>query len=212
MGTRAAVPFRILTGIFVLVLLLVLVLGPTASITSTSTISLGTRTTEPTHRSVGGSSILESRDHLFALVVEDLEGFVEDRSQLREDRAATNATTFVVLDLRLGDAHPIHLPINVLPTQRERFRGRPKPAVATQPQDHFPNWVCFPHQLIDDFSWHKLVDFDGASLRSNLGKRVLVDDLPIDGIVHELPRELDPFVDRRRGHPSGITARSYIIF
>jgi hypothetical protein len=24
--------------------------------------------------------------------------------------------------------------------------------------------------------------------------------------VHELPRELDPLVDRRRGHPSGITA------
>ena len=44
---------------------------------------------------------------------------------------------------------------------------------------------------------------DGASLRSNLGKGVLVDDLPIDRIVHELPSELDPFMDRRRGHPSG---------
>jgi hypothetical protein len=33
------------------------------------------------------------------LVAEDLEGFVEDRSQLREDRAATNATAFVMLDL-----------------------------------------------------------------------------------------------------------------
>jgi hypothetical protein len=32
---------------------------------------------------------------------------------------------------------------------------------------------------------------------------ILVDDLPIDRIVHELPRELDPFVDRCRSHPSG---------
>ena len=202
-GTRAAVPFRILTGIFVLVLLLVLVLGPTASITSTSTISLGTRTTEPTHRSVGGSSILESRDHLFALVVEDLEGFVEDRSQLREDRAATNATTLMMLDFRFWNTHSVHFPIDVLPTQRERFRGRSKPSVATQAQDHFPNWVGLLHQLVDDFPRDELVDFDGASLRSNLGKRILVDDLPIDGIVHELPRELDPFVDRRSGHHSG---------
>jgi len=28
---------------------------------------------------------------------------------------------------------------------------------------------------------------------------VLIDDLPIDRIVRELPGELDPFVDRRRG-------------
>ena len=87
MGTRAAVLFRILTGIFVLVLLL----GPTASITSTSTsnISLSTRTTEPTHRRISGSSILRSRDHIFALVAEYLERFVEDRSkfgQLRTPR------------------------------------------------------------------------------------------------------------------------------
>ena len=32
---------------------------------------------------------------------------------------------------------------------------------------------------------------------------VLVDDLPIDRIMHELPCELDPLVDRRGGHPSG---------
>ena len=71
-----------MTGIFVLVLvlLLVLVLGPTASITSTSTISLSKRTTEPTHRGVGCRLILWSGDHILALVAEDLEGFVEDRS------------------------------------------------------------------------------------------------------------------------------------
>jgi len=108
-----------------------------------------------------------------------------------------------MLDLRLRDAHPTHLPINVLPTQRERFRGRPKPTVATQPQDHFPNGVCLLHQFVDDFPRDKLVDLDGASLRSNLSEWVLVDDLPIDRIVHELPRELDPLVDRRRGHSSG---------
>jgi hypothetical protein len=91
-GTLVGVLIRILTGIFVLVLLLVLVLGPTASITSTSTISLSTRTTEPAHRRVGSRSILGRSDHVFAFVAEYLERFVEDRSQLREDRAATNAT------------------------------------------------------------------------------------------------------------------------
>ena len=67
-GTRVAVPFRILTGIFVLVLLLVLVLGPTASITSTSTISLSTRTTEPTHRRVGDCTVQWSGNHILALI------------------------------------------------------------------------------------------------------------------------------------------------
>ena len=83
-GTRAGIPFRILTGIFLLVLLLVLVLGPTASITSTSTISLSTRTNEPTHRRVGSRSEPRRSDHVFALITEDLERFVEDRSKLRE--------------------------------------------------------------------------------------------------------------------------------
>ena len=59
-----------------------------------------------------------SRDYILAFVTEDLEGFVEDRSQLGKDWATANATTFVVLDLRLRDAHPIHFPIDVLPTQR----------------------------------------------------------------------------------------------
>ena len=66
-----------------------------------------------------------------------------------------------------------------------------------------PNWVGLLHQLVDHFARYKLVDFDSASLRSNFTKRILVDDLPIDRIVHELPGELDPLVDRRCGHPSG---------
>ena len=40
-------------------------------------------------------------------------------------------------------------------------------------------------------------------MRLYLEEWALVDDLPIDRIVHELPCELDPFVDRRRSHPSG---------
>ncbi len=45
----------------------------------------------------------------------------------------------------------------------------------------------------------------GTGFRADLylAKRVLFDDLPIDRTVYELPRELDPFVDRRRGRPSG---------
>ena len=69
--------------------------------------------------------------------------------------------------------------------------------------EHLPDGVCLLHQLVDHFAGYKLVDFDGASLRSNLAEWVLVDDLPVDGVVHELPRELDPFMDRRCGHPSG---------
>ena len=106
--------FALLTGVFVLVLLLVLVLGPTASITSTSTISLSTRTTEPTQCSIGCRSILWSRDHVFALVTEDLEGFVEELSTVGKDRAATNATAFVMLDLWLWNTHSVHFPIDVV--------------------------------------------------------------------------------------------------
>ncbi len=70
----------------------------------------------PTHRCVGCGSILRSRDHIVAFVPEDLERFIEDRSQLRKDWAATNPATFVVLDLWLGDAHPVQLPIDVFPS------------------------------------------------------------------------------------------------
>ena len=60
---------------------------------------------------VGCGSILGSCDHILALIAKDLEGFVEDWDQLREDRAAANATTFIMLNVRLGDAHSIHFPI-----------------------------------------------------------------------------------------------------
>ena len=105
--------FALLTGVFVLVILLVIVFESTASITSTSTISLSTRTTEPTHGCVGCGAVLRCGDYIFALAPEDLGRFVQDRSKLREDRAVANATTFVMLDFRLGDTHPIHLPIDV---------------------------------------------------------------------------------------------------
>lgn len=55
-----------------------------------------------------------------------------------------------------------------------------------------------PILFIDDLARNELVDFHRAPLCLDLEERVLVDDLPIDGIANELPRELDPFVDRRR--------------
>ena len=97
--------------------------------------------------------MLGRSDHVLALIAEYLEGFVEERSQLGEDRSTANATTLVMLDLRLRDAHPIHLPIDVLPTQRERFRGRSKPSVAAQPQDHFTNRVGLLHLHVNEHSF-----------------------------------------------------------
>jgi len=70
-------------------------------------------------------------DHIFALVPEDLERFVEDRTQLREDRATANAMAFLVFYLRLFDAHSIQFRIDVVPSQRHRFRRCMKPTVAT---------------------------------------------------------------------------------
>jgi hypothetical protein len=61
---------------------------------------------------MGYGTILWSGDHVLALIAEDLEGFVEDRSKLGEDRAATNATTFVMLELRLRNTHAVHFPID----------------------------------------------------------------------------------------------------
>ena len=65
-----------------------------------------------------------------------------------------------------------------------------------------PNGVGLLHQLVDHFAGDKLVDLHGALLRLYFAERFFVDDLPVDGIVHELASELDPFVDRRRGHTS----------
>ena len=97
---------------------------------------------------------------------------------------------------------PAHLPVDIIPSQRECFRRRAQPTLATQPQDHLPNRVGLLHQLVDHFAWHKLVDLHRAFLRLHFAERILVDDFPVDCIVHELPCELDPFVERRRSHPS----------
>ena len=104
----------------------------------------------------------------------------------------------------LAAAHsPILLPVDVTPTKRERFRGCPKPSRATQSQAHLPDRIGLLHQLVDHFPGYERVDLHRAPLGLYLKEWVRFDDLPIDRIVHELPRKLDPFVDRRRGHPSG---------
>jgi len=67
---------------------------------------------------LGGSPIPGSRDYILALVAEYLEAFVEDRSQFREDRATTNATAFVMLDLGLWNADWVHFPSDVIQPSR----------------------------------------------------------------------------------------------
>ena len=74
----------------------------------------------------------------------------------------------------------------------------------------FTKWVLghvdnFPknQRFVFGQRWHELVDLHRAFLGLNLEEWVLFDDLPIDRVVHELPCELDPLVDRRRSHPSG---------
>ena len=57
------------------------------------------------------------------------------------------------------------------------------------------------HQLVDDFAGYKRVDLHRTLLRLYLAEWILINDLPVDRIVHELASELDPFVDRGRGHP-----------
>ena len=76
-----------------------------------------------------------------------------------------------------------------------------KNGIATQPQDHLPNRVGLLHQLVDDFAGYKRVDLHRTLLRLYLAEWILINDLPVDRIVHELASELDPFVDRGRGHP-----------
>ena len=67
-----------------------------------------------------------------------------------------------------------------------------------------PNGVGLLHQIVDDFAGYELVDLHRTLLRLYFAERVFIDDLPVDRIVHELACELDPFMDRRRGHPLGL--------
>ena len=64
-----------------------------------------------------------SRHHVLALGSKDLKCFVEDQSQLWENRATTNPATMVMGYLGLRDAHSVHFPIDVVPAERECFRG-----------------------------------------------------------------------------------------
>jgi hypothetical protein len=70
-----------------------------------------------------------------------------------EARTTANPSAFVVLDLRLRDTHPVQLPIDVVPAQRECFRGCAKPTVATQSQDHLPNGLALFVRLITCNLW-----------------------------------------------------------
>jgi len=76
-----------------------------------------------------------------------------------------------------------------------------KNGIATQSQDHLPNRVGLLHQFVDHFARHELVDLHRTLLRLYFAEWILIGDLPVDCIVHELASELDPFMDRRRGHP-----------
>jgi hypothetical protein len=70
----------VLVLVLVIVIVIVIVIERTLSITSTSTIRCGglsTSTIKSAHRCVGCRSVLWSRDHILALIAEDLEGFVE---------------------------------------------------------------------------------------------------------------------------------------
>lgn len=97
----------------------------------------------PLHDRVGRGSVLQCGDHIFALVAEELEGLVEDRLKLRKDRAATNSTAFAMFNLRFRDTLPIHLPIDIVPSQRLCFRRCEKSTITTQGQVHLTKRVGF---------------------------------------------------------------------
>ena len=78
-------------------------------------------------------------------------------------------------------------------------------------QSHLKNidWLCcdqgpvaYAHRQTSVAFWaktgHELVDLHRTLLRLYFAERVFIDDLPVDCIVHELPSELDPSVDRGR--------------
>jgi hypothetical protein len=51
-----------------------------------------------------------------ATIPKELERFVEDGSKLGKDRTTANAAAFVVLDHWLRDTHPVHFPVDVVPS------------------------------------------------------------------------------------------------
>ena len=57
---------------------------------------------------------------------------------------------------------------------------------------------------------HELVDLHRTLLGLYFAERVFIDDLRVDCIVHELPRKLDPSVDRGRGQ-SGTDTSSAVV-
>jgi hypothetical protein len=56
--------------------------------------------------------------HVLALGSKDLKRFVEDQSQLWENRAASNPTTMVMGYLGLRNTHPVHFPVDIVPAER----------------------------------------------------------------------------------------------
>ena len=86
-GTLAAVPFRIIDWDFRARAPARNRARTNRSITSTSTISLSTRTTEPTHRGIGCRTVLRCRDDILAPVAEE-EGTTEhtEHTEIRPTR------------------------------------------------------------------------------------------------------------------------------
>jgi hypothetical protein len=58
--------------------------------------------------------------------------------------------------------------------------------LAPQAHEYKPHTIGVRYHFVHDFVWYEFVDLHCASSRSDFAERVLVDDLPIDGIVHKL--------------------------
>lgn len=101
----------------------------------------------PTHLGIGCGSESWMSHHVLALGSKDLKRFVEDQSQLWENRATSNPTTMVMGYLGLRNAHSIHFPIDIVPAERQRFRGCAKPTVAAQSNNGAPDRVGLLHVL-----------------------------------------------------------------
>ena len=62
--------------------------------------------------------------------------------------------------LGFRDAHSVHLPIDVIPSNRKCFRWSSQSTVAAQAEDHTPHGIGLLHESVDDFPRDELVDPD----------------------------------------------------
>ncbi|MEX0978286.1 MAG: hypothetical protein WDZ48_05520 [Pirellulales bacterium] len=140
-------------------------------------------------------------DDVDRALVGQIKGFLEVLPEFREQRDRTGIFPRVMLGLRRLDDDSTVVPVDVLPAERQHLARAAQSSVASQGDNRPPMPIGAAIEDLGDLlpRDEPLPVGCSAGWGLHVGKWVLRDQLPPQHGAEKCPRELQSFVNRRRG-------------